>query len=308
MFSFVLLAFISGLLLSNQSPINARLGRGLGSPFIAASFSFTIGTIFLGIVTFIQTNTLFPSIQFISQQPAWIWLGGLLGCIYLTSNILLFPRIGAVKTVVLPILGQIIMGIAIDTFGWFGATSSTFNVLQAVGVGIMFTGILLTVTVGNNGFQSQQTTNVTTILWMIWAVIIGMVSAMQQAINGHLGTLLHSSVQAAFMSFGIGMVLIVSVTLFLTRHNYPSKDMFLKVEPWAFTGGILGALFVLTTVISVPAIGTGLTIMMALIGQVVGSILVQQFGLWKSKQTSVQLKQILGILIMVVGIVLIKFL
>jgi transporter family-2 protein len=84
--------------------------------------------------------------------------------------------------------------------------------------------------------------------------------------------------------------------------------MFLKVEPWAFTGGILGALFVLTTVISVPAIGTGLTIMMALIGQVVGSILVQQFGLWKSKQTSVQLKQILGILIMVVGIVLIKFL
>lgn len=306
MFSFILLAFISGLLLSNQSPINARLGKGLGSPFIAASFSFTIGTIFLGCITFIQTKALLPSSEFISQQPAWIWLGGVLGCIYLTSNILLFPRIGAVKTVVLPILGQIIMGIAIDTFGWFGASASTFNMIQGLGVVIMFSGILLTVTVGTNRFQTQETNKTTTILWMIWAVIIGMISAMQQAINGHLGTLLHSSVQAAFISFGIGMILIVSITMCLTK-NYPSKQMFREVEPWAFSGGVLGALFVLTTVISVPVIGTGLTIMMALIGQVVGSIFVQQFGLWQSNKTGVQLKQILGIIIMIVGIIIIKF-
>lgn len=302
---FVCIAFISGLLLSNQSPINTRLGERLHSPFIAASISFAIGTIFLGIITWSQLGYLFPSVNFITNHPAWIWLGGVLGAVFLTSNILLFPRIGAVRTVVLPLIGQIVMGIAIDTFGWFGATQTVFSWLQAAGLLIMFAGILLTVSPNKTTLADSKTSDASMIPWMIWAIIIGAFSATQQAINGHLGTLLKSSVQAAFLSFGIGMILIMIITIFIV-HDWPTRQDFLKVEPWVYVGGILGALFVLTTVISVPQIGTGLTIMMALIGQLIGSILVQQFGWWHSKKSRVQGRQLLGILILTVGIALIK--
>ena len=52
-------------------------------------------------------------------EPLWIWFGGLLGVVALTGNILLFPHLGAVQTVVLPIAGQIMMGVVIDHFGFF---------------------------------------------------------------------------------------------------------------------------------------------------------------------------------------------
>lgn len=305
MYVFMLVAFISGLFLSNQSPINARLGYHVKSPFIAAAASFTLGTLFLGIMTWLQLGHLFPSQEFITSQPLWVWAGGVLGCVFLTSNILLFPKIGAVKTVVLPLVGQILTGIAIDTFGLFGAIPTPFSLIPAVGVIIMFVGLLLTV-LTKKAPSMQANTNTST-LWMIWAVFIGMFSAMQQAINGRLGALLHSPVQGAFLSFGIGMILIILVTMFMTR-NWPTKAMLKQVEPWAFFGGILGALFVLTTVISVPQIGTGLTIMIALVGQLIGSILVQQFGFWHANKSSVKPQQIIGILIMLLGIAIIKFL
>lgn len=302
---FVLLAFVSGLFLSNQSPINTRLGYRLGSPFLSASVSFTIGTIFLGLITWIQIGTLLPSTAFVTEHPLWIWFGGVLGAIFLTSNILLFPRIGAVKTVVLPLVGQILTGLAIDTFGWFGASATNFSLIQAIGVLIMFAGLFLTVLTKNNN-QNTDAANLTTKLWMIWAVLIGMFSAMQQAINGRLGTLLNSPVQAAFISFGIGMILIIIVTAIFVKQS-PTMSAVKQTEPWAYAGGILGALFVLTTVISVPQIGTGLTIMVALLGQLIGSIFVQQFGWWYSNKAGVQRKQIIGILVMLVGIAIIKF-
>lgn len=306
MYIFMLIAFVSGLFLSNQSPINARLGQHVNSPFIAASASFTLGTLFLGLITWFQLGYLFPSHAFVTSQPLWIWAGGLLGGIFLTSNILLFPKIGAVKTVVLPLVGQILTGIAIDTFGLFGATPTPFSLVQLIGIVIMFVGLFLTVLTKKTPAMQTNTTTASNTFWMVWAVVIGMFSAMQQAINGRLGALLHSPVQGAFLSFGIGMVLIIAVTVFMTR-DWPTVTTLKKVEPWAYFGGILGALFVLTTVISVPQIGTGLTIMIALVGQLIGSILVQQFGFWHANKAQVKAQQIIGILIMLVGITIIKF-
>ncbi|WP_205742583.1 DMT family transporter, partial [Halomonas borealis] len=50
-------------------------------------------------------------------------------------------------------------------------------------------------------------------LWRLWAIISGSFTAVQQAINGHLGSLLHRPFQASFMSFCIGLIAIVCVTL-----------------------------------------------------------------------------------------------
>lgn len=48
--------------------------------------------------------------------------------------------------------------------------------------------------------------------------------------------------------------------------------------------------------------------MMGLIGQILGSMLVQQFGWWRSNKYQIQVWQVIGILVMLAGIVFIKFL
>lgn len=124
MYIYLAFALVGGFLLANQNPINADLRKIVGSPFLASGISNFVGSIFLGIITLVTSQTLFPSFQFVGSHPAWIWIGGVLGGIFLTSNVLLFPRLGAVQTVILPILGQILMGTLID-FIWLVSCHAT---------------------------------------------------------------------------------------------------------------------------------------------------------------------------------------
>lgn len=145
MYLYLGFALLGGFLLANQNPINADLRRIVGSPFLASGISNFVGSVFLGVITLVTTQTLFPSWVFVSSYPAWIWLGGLLGGIFLTSNVLLFPRLGAVQTVILPILGQILMGSLIDNFGWFGAMHLPLSLIRAVGIVITLLGVIIAV-------------------------------------------------------------------------------------------------------------------------------------------------------------------
>ncbi|MDU2152700.1 MAG: DMT family transporter, partial [Weissella confusa] len=143
--------------------------------------------------------------------------------------------------------------------------------------------------------------------WRVWAIIAGAFSAMQQAINGRLGALLHAPAQGSFISFFVGFILITIVALIVDK-RLPKMSELKQAKSWNWLGGILGGLFVFASVLSVPQIGAGLTITMGLIGQIVGSMLVQQFGWWRSAKISVSRIQILGVVVMAAGVVFIKFL
>lgn len=107
----ILIGLFIGIGLPIQTSINTRLKNTVGSPFVASLISFSIGTIFLAVITLIKNGNLLISLKTIMKEPLWIWIGGLLGVIYLTSNILLFPKLGSVQTAIMPIMGQIIMGL-----------------------------------------------------------------------------------------------------------------------------------------------------------------------------------------------------
>jgi bacterial/archaeal transporter family-2 protein len=63
---------------------------------------------------------------------------------------------------------------------------------------------------------------------------------------------------------------------------------------------------VLINVYLVGKIGTGQTVILALFGQIAGSLLVQQFGLLKSVKNRIVPIQLLGLIIMLGGVILIK--
>lgn len=75
-----------------------------------------------------------------------------------------------------------------------------------------------------------------------------------------------------------------------------------------YIGRYLGSLLCSWRRLAVPKIGAGLNIMMALLGQIIGSMLVQQFGWWRSDRYPIRLIQVAGVAVMLVGIICIKFL
>lgn len=137
---FYLLGILAGCCLPLQTSANARLNGRTGSPYSAAFISFVVGLVFLAFLLIVTGEGIMLPWGTLFTLPWWIWLGGVCGTIFLTLNILLFPRVGSVQTVVLPTLGQILMGLLVDHFGILGAQRDALSAKKLVGIVIMIAG------------------------------------------------------------------------------------------------------------------------------------------------------------------------
>ncbi|WP_455631262.1 DMT family transporter [Megamonas sp.] len=311
---FILLGILMGLGLPLQTGINARLTHKLGSPYNASFVSFIIAFIFLLLLVFITEQNYSIPFGELAGEPLWIWMGGVCGVIFLTGNIVLFARLGGVQTVIFPVLGQILMGLIIDNFGLFYAPQTDLTLLRVLGAILVLLGVINVVmakkTPDNNLLNKPKRQH--TLLWQIFGIIAGMLSTVQTAVNGHLGIILASPVKAAVISFiiGIALLAVICVIILLQRKTVPA----LRIEPrrrenypwWIWLGGILGGLFVLTNAYLSNIIGTGMTIIAILIGSTSGGLIIDCFGLLGSERKPVGMRQIFGIIIMIIGAAAIK--
>lgn len=115
----VILSIIGGALLSIQAAVNARLAETQGS--LRATFvTFLVGAILSGLLVFFlepaHTVTVF-------DVPKWQLMGSFLGLIYVLTMVYAVQRIGTAIATVAVILGQLLMSILIDTFGWLGSNA-----------------------------------------------------------------------------------------------------------------------------------------------------------------------------------------
>ncbi|MBM7702884.1 DMT family transporter [Metabacillus iocasae] len=109
-------AIIGGIVLSAQSSINGAFSNRVGT-IQGVFFTFFTGMVFLtiAVVFFGQGN-----ITMIFEVPKWQLTAALLGITYLILIILAVPKIGVTAANIATIIGQLVAGMVIDHFGWFG--------------------------------------------------------------------------------------------------------------------------------------------------------------------------------------------
>ncbi|MDO5513224.1 DMT family transporter [Corynebacterium sp.] len=298
----VLFGVVVGVVMPIQTSANARLRQSVGSPFLASLVSFSVGFAALLAAVLLIDGHLPPLTQ-ATALPAWIWSGGVLGVVVLTGNIVLFPRLGSVQTVVLPITGQVIMGLLIDHFGLFHAPRHALDGMRVLGAALLVIGVFGAMARPGRTLVGGHASGPSVWGWRAAGVVFGMFSAAQTAINGQLGVALDSAVGAALVSFAFGVVTLLLVNLVL--RNRPAAGS--TVGPWwMWIGGVLGALFVFGNAFLSPVIGTGLTVMTILLGLMAGSLLIDHLGLLGAKRSPVTLLQALGLVLMVVGVGVIR--
>lgn len=306
-----------GIGLAMQTAINSQLRKFVLSPYIASMISFVVGAVILAVTIVISGTPFSIPLDVFMNQPIWIWFGGLFGVIGLTTNILLFPKIGSVQASVMPILGMIVMGMLIDHFGWFNSMIQPFTSNRIIGVILLLLGIFFTVVLTeiiakrHSPTKQAKDTEITKGQWF-WRLIgigAGMLMSAQAAINGQLRSVLDSPVHAAFVSFFIGAVLLITVVGLKERSYTSIKNPFKQKAPWwIWLGGLFGGSYVLINIYLVGQIGTGQTVILALFGQLAGSLLVERFGLLRSNRGQITIVHILGLLLMLGGVVLIQLL
>jgi len=136
-------------------------------------------------------------------------------------------------------------------------------------------------------------------------MVVGSLIAWQGAINAQLGKMLSHPLQAAFVSF-LGGTFALLVALFLMRIGLPSFQAVKGVPPYLLIGGLLGAVFVTSVIFFVPKIGVANVLIAAVAGQLVLSLIIDNYGLLGVPKQPISVTRIAGTLLVIGGLFLVN--
>lgn len=136
MIAYICIAVFNGLIVGTSRAINSRLSIDVGV-FKASFWNHLVGFVFLASVLLIKGGFGFDIVD--NNIPMFTYLGGFFGALFVAVNSYVFARIGAIKTVLLVISGQMICSVLIDYKS--GDLFSTLG--QLLGVAIILVGVYL---------------------------------------------------------------------------------------------------------------------------------------------------------------------
>lgn len=140
--------------------------------------------------------------------------------------------------------------------------------------------------------------------YIIIALLAGAVLPMQAAVNAQLRYVVGSSLLAALVSFGMGTAALLVYAAF-ARLTLPDGRAALQAPWWAWSGGLLGAFYVLTAILVAPRLGTAALMGLALSGQLIAALVLDHYGLLGLSVHPLSLWRVVGTILLLAGVVLI---
>ena len=127
--------------------------------------------------------------------------------------------------------------------------------------------------------------------------------AMQAPINSALGKSI-GSLPAASFSFAIGLVALVSITL-VSGEGFGRLGEIGGLSWYYLIGGLLGAVYVTTVLISVRTLGAGGVTAATIAGQLTLSVVLDQLGVLGLAQREITPARVVGVALLAVGVFLV---
>ena len=130
----------------------------------------------------------------------------------------------------------------------------------------------------------------------------GSLVAMQAPINGKLGLRLGTFGAASF-SFAVGLLALLALAAVAGQLGGVGE---VRSAPWwQLTGGLLGAAYVSTVLVSVRTLGAGGVTAATIAGQLSFAVVIDQFGWLGVARQPVTAGRVLGVVLLAVGVALI---
>lgn len=129
------------------------------------------------------------------------------------------------------------------------------------------------------------------ILMIILSIVGGALLSIQSAINGQLGEKV-GVFKSAFLTFSIGALLTMLLIFFFEdKHSVTLMD----VPKWQLMGALLGVPYIVIMVVAVQRIGTGVATVAVIFGQLLMSMLIDNFGWLSNDEIPFSINRLLAI-------------
>jgi bacterial/archaeal transporter family-2 protein len=141
--------------------------------------------------------------------------------------------------------------------------------------------------------------------YLLFALLAGAMLPFQFGINAQLATWLDSPLRATLVSFAVGTLALLAVMLAAYR-DWPPGAKIGGAPWWVWVGGLLGAFYVLGSVVTAPKLGAATLVAMILAGQAIASLLVDHFGWVGFEENPLTPGRLAGMALVAAGVALVR--
>jgi transporter family-2 protein len=265
-------AVVVGALAALQSQVNGSLADVLGNGLEAALISFGVGLVLLTLMGLglarmrAGVRRLLIAVRS-GAIPRWQVFGGLLGAFFVLTQSMSVPVGGVALFAITTVAGQVTASLIVDRIGLgpFGRQPvSSTRVISAI-IAIAAVGSAVTGRWGGEGLS---------LLLVVMGLAAGAALGVQAAINGRVSSVSGEPLVAAWMNFIVGTSALMIAVLIATSTGLTDLSIPADSQAWLYTGGLIGVVFVATTAWVVGRVGVLRQALLAIAGQLLGSIIL----------------------------------
>jgi len=138
----ITLSLVAGVAGTVQIAVMGKLGERIGViPAFAFGAAVAAG---LGLLALLAARRSVTGFADAVHQPAWLWLGGLMGAFVVLTITYAGPRLGTTATVAVFLVGQFVAAAVVDRYGLFGLERIAIGWPRVTGLTLLAIGAALT--------------------------------------------------------------------------------------------------------------------------------------------------------------------
>jgi transporter family-2 protein len=141
--------------------------------------------------------------------------------------------------------------------------------------------------------------------FLFLAFLIGVTNTIQSGVNSQLRIETQNPILTSIISFVTGLLGLLVVYTFFNKAPHTSLETLRGISWWKWTGGILGAFYVMTVIVVIREIGPANMICLIVAGQLIASVVVDHFGWIGFPYHAVNAWRVLGLALIMGGVYLV---
>ena len=142
--------------------------------------------------------------------------------------------------------------------------------------------------------------------FLLLALFAGTLMPTQAAVNNKLSTFVEHPLLAVLISFVIGTLALFAYTIASGIPLSHSITTVRNAPLIAWTGGLIGALYLTCVVFLIPRLGVALTFSLIIAGQMLITLFIDHFGFLGVPVHPVNWQRLFGILLITTGVILVR--
>ena len=137
------------------------------------------------------------------------------------------------------------------------------------------------------------------------ALLLGAGLASQVGINSSLRGALGHPLHATIVNFIVGIAALFAMAAAIGLRT-PPGGAFARTSPWMYAGGLIGAVYVIGTVVLAPKLGAATLMVLIVTGQLVAALVIDHFGWLGFPIHPASWQRLLGVALLVAGVILVR--